>query len=60
MDESSATIELSIAWWLPLYLYPLAFICTITGLQPDESKVMHWVNRAIRIKVVRNAVQHDG
>lgn len=50
MDEP-VEIELYCAWWLQPYFWMLATVCAITGLEPDEKKVIRMVDRAIRIKV---------
>ncbi len=48
----TAAMEISVAWWPPLYLRSLALFCVLTGCSVDEAKVTQWAMRAVRVKVV--------
>lgn len=44
-------VHASVAWWLRLYLYGVVLTAWLTGLMPDEEKVMRVAKRAIRLEV---------
>lgn len=45
-------IEVSLAWWVPVYINLLAFVCAVTNSDPDPAKVERMVQRGIRLKAV--------
>ncbi len=44
-------VHVSVAWWLRFYLYGVILTAWLTGLVPDEEKVMRVAKRAIRLEV---------
>jgi hypothetical protein len=50
--KGSATLELVPRWWFRWYLFGLAVACWITSRDPDETRVLHWLNKAARWKIV--------
>lgn len=51
MANYQITIKTHVAWWLPLYLYGLAFTCALMGTKPDLAKVTATVLKAVTFKV---------
>ena len=51
MAKPQITLEIRMAWWLPLYKYGLATTCLLTGLEPNWQKVSDVIMSAIRIRV---------
>lgn len=45
-------IEVSLAWWVPVYINLLAFFCAVTNAEPDPEKIQRMVERGIRLKAV--------
>lgn len=45
-------IEVSIAWWVSPYINVLAFICALTGSEPDMHKVERVIQRGIKLRAV--------
>lgn len=43
-----ATITLEMAWWFEPYIICLACFCAITGLEPNEKRLMRVIDRAMR------------
>lgn len=52
MAASEMRITVSLAWWWQPYLYGIACMVFLTGMQPDMEKVARVIRRAIRVKVV--------
>lgn len=52
MATSEMRITVSLAWWWQPYLYGIATMVFLTGMQPDMEKVQRVIRRAIRVKVV--------
>jgi hypothetical protein len=52
MATREMEIEVSLAWWMPIYINVLAFICVVTGNEPDPEKVERMMERPIRLKAV--------
>lgn len=51
MATSELKITVSLAWWWQAYLYGMACMVYLTGMQPDMEKVQRVIRRAIRVKV---------
>lgn len=52
MANTELEIEVSVAWWVPIYINVLAFFCAVTGSEPDMAKVERVIQRGIRLKAV--------
>jgi hypothetical protein len=52
MANTEMEIEVSVAWWVGPYINILAFLCTVTGSEPDMAKVERVIQRGIRLKAV--------
>ena len=47
------TLKVRIAWWLKPYFYALATISALTGLEPNYDRVNYWINKAMRLEIVK-------
>lgn len=45
------TLKVKVAWWVPVYVNTIAFICRLTDQLPDEDKMAYWVQRGITIEL---------
>jgi hypothetical protein len=55
MDQTPVfSLELRWAWWWPLYLHGLGICAALTGREPDWNKVEKVIERAMRVRTVRN------
>ena len=52
MATCELKIAVSLAWWWQPYLYGVACMVYLTGMEPDMAKVHRVIRRAIRVKVV--------
>lgn len=52
MATAEMEIEVSLAWWVPVYINLLAFVCAITNAEPDPAKIERMVQRGIRLRAV--------
>jgi hypothetical protein len=50
MAEARLKLEVRVSWWVYLYLRGVAFVCSVTGYDPDMDKVIRWIERGIRVK----------
>lgn len=46
-------LEVTLAWWLKLWLAALVFVAVMTRSQPDEEKLQRMIKRGLTIKVKR-------
>lgn len=46
------SVAISVAWWLRLYLYALVVLCTLTGMAPNEERVLWWVGKGLSAKPI--------
>lgn len=53
MHKGSITLQVRIAWWVPVYLRTLEFFCLTFGTEPDFGKVGATLKRGLRVEVVR-------
>lgn len=44
-----ATVSVRVAWWVRWYVASVALTSRLTGMEPDMSKVMRWVERGVRV-----------
>ncbi len=44
-------LKVTIAWWVPVYVNTVAFICRLTNQLPDEDKIAYWIQRGITIEL---------
>lgn len=52
MACQSIHVEVTMRWWVPVYLRSLAFACVCMGQLPDPEKVAAFVGRyGLRVKV---------
>jgi hypothetical protein len=51
MQTCSIEVSVRVAWWLPLYLHGLAFVCAVMRTEPDWVKVNRTLDRAIIVRV---------
>lgn len=56
MAAATYAVQITTAWWLPLYLRTLTLVCLVMGTEPDMAKVDQVVKRAIRTKLVATPV----
>lgn len=49
MATNQLYVTVKVAWWVPWYLRGVAMTSLLTGLEPDEEKVMCWVLRGISL-----------
>lgn len=52
MATVTLTVQITTAWWLPLYLRTLTLVCLTMGTAPDPDKVAQVVKRAVRLRLV--------
>jgi hypothetical protein len=52
MASGDMDIEITLAWWAQPYINVLAFVCAMTGTEPDLDKVEHMVQRGIKLRAV--------
>lgn len=52
MATRAMEIEVSFAWWVPVYINVLACLCGIMRSEPDIEKVERVMERGIRLKAV--------
>lgn len=52
MASSDMEIEVSVAWWVPVYINLLAFVCAVMRSDPDPEKVERMIQRGIKLKAV--------
>lgn len=52
MATSTLSVQITVAWWLPLYVRTLALVCLTMGTQPDPMKVARVAMRAVRFRLV--------
>lgn len=52
MATRQMEIAVSLAWWAPVYINLLAFVCAVTNSEPDPEKITRMMERAIRLKAV--------
>ncbi|WP_166882219.1 hypothetical protein [Massilia mucilaginosa] len=52
MTEHTVICTLTVhrAWWLAPYLNTLAFVCALTGLEPDLRKASRMIERGVTLK----------
>lgn len=43
----TCSLNVHIAWWLMPYLRTLAFICAMTGIEPNMARVKRLIERGI-------------
>jgi hypothetical protein len=46
----TCTLNVHIAWWLMPYLRALAFICAMTGMEPNMGRVKRLIDKGITLK----------
>ena len=46
------SITINVAWWVRLYLYALVVWCTLTGMAPNEERVLWWVGKGLSAKPI--------
>ncbi len=40
-----------LAWWVKPYIHTVAFLCAITGQEPNLERTNYWVTRGVTIKL---------
>lgn len=45
-------IEISFAWWWPLYKNSLVLLCDLTGMEPDAQKFEYWARKAMKARAI--------
>lgn len=53
MAVTQLRIRLRVAWWLRWYLSGVALAEYLTGMEPNPDRVGRWIQRAIRVEVIR-------
>ncbi len=53
MAMAELRIRLHVAWWLRWYLSGVSLAGYLTGLDPNPERVGRWIQRAIRVEVIR-------
>jgi hypothetical protein len=49
MTIISMTVSIRVAWWLKWYLRGVIAMSHLTGLPPNEKRVLHWSMKAVSI-----------
>ncbi len=47
---NTCVLDVHVAWWLMPYLRALAFICAMTGMEPNMDKVKRLIDRGVTVK----------
>lgn len=47
----TASLQISVAWWVRPYLGSVALFAAITGMEPDMAKVRAMVQRGLRTRI---------
>ena len=50
-SEVQVDVKVTVAWWYRPYLNTLLWFAQLTGMQPDEDKLVEVIRRALRVKV---------
>lgn len=56
LDQRTVTLTMKVSiawWWLKPYFYILATVCALTWLEPNYERVNYWINKAVKVKVLR-------
>lgn len=46
------TLDVRIAWWLRHYLFGVATMCALTGMEPNPDRLHYWIDKGVTVKVV--------
>ncbi|MDQ1835541.1 hypothetical protein [Massilia scottii] len=46
----TCTLTVHCAWWVMPYLNTLAFMCALTGLEPDLRKARRMIEKGVMLK----------
>lgn len=49
--QVTASIQISVAWWVRAYLSSVALFAALTGMEPDMDKVGAMVQRGLRTRI---------
>ncbi|QNB08350.1 hypothetical protein G5S34_17385 [Herbaspirillum frisingense] len=58
METQQIRIELRFAWWFRLYLCGVILFAVIMRQRPDEQKLIYWIRKGLRHRVVPARRQH--
>ena len=53
MNKLKMKVNISYAWWFPVYLNTLYFMCETHKLEPNQEAVSKVLKRAIKIKLAK-------
>jgi hypothetical protein len=49
MVISSMTVSIRLAWWFKWYMRAIIAMSRLTGLPPNEERVLYWAMKAISV-----------
>lgn len=58
MTPDQFHVELRFRWWLRLYLRGVILFAVITRQRPDEQKLIYWIRKGLKQRVVPARRQH--
>ena len=50
MATVTLRIEVSIAWWLFVYLHTLVFLCRLFHAEPNWPRVEYWILKGLTVR----------
>lgn len=51
MSTEQITLTIKVSWWVKWYIRGVAYMCALTGQDPDMDKVAYWVRKGLLVKV---------